>query len=92
MVPAACALFPQRWYLSHCFPLQLGSLPPPLALLSPSREGRDGHPMGAGWRVSLFAPFPRSSLALASLEPELRDSIVAKHGDKVPYVYFNKGL
>lgn len=48
--------------------------------------------MGAGWWVSLSAPFPRSSLALASLEPELRDSIVAKHGDKVPYVYFNKGL
>lgn len=39
------------------------------------------------------ALFPqRCSLALASLEPELRDSIVAKHGDKVPYVYFNKGL
>ncbi|XP_064519254.1 sideroflexin-2 isoform X6 [Pseudopipra pipra] len=32
------------------------------------------------------------SLALADLELELRDSIVAKHGDKVPYVYFNKGL
>lgn len=48
--------------------------------------------MGAGWRVSLSVPFPCSSLALASLEPELRDSIVAKHGDKVPYVYFNKGL
>ncbi|OXB82399.1 UNVERIFIED_CONTAM: hypothetical protein H355_009324 [Colinus virginianus] len=32
------------------------------------------------------------SLALADLEPELRDRIVAKHGDKVPYVYFNKGL
>ncbi|XP_040419420.1 sideroflexin-2 isoform X2 [Cygnus olor] len=39
------------------------------------------------------ALFPqRCSLALASLESELRDSIVAKHGDKVPYVYFNKGL
>ncbi|XP_046776730.1 sideroflexin-2 isoform X2 [Gallus gallus] len=39
------------------------------------------------------ALFPqRCSLALADLEPELRDSIVAKHGDKVPYVYFNKGL
>ncbi|PKU35870.1 sideroflexihypothetical protein [Limosa lapponica baueri] len=39
------------------------------------------------------ALFPqRCSLALAGLEPELRDSIVAKHGDKVPYVYFNKGL
>ncbi|NXU21287.1 SFXN2 protein, partial [Pardalotus punctatus] len=39
------------------------------------------------------ALFPqRCSLALADLEPELRDSIVAKHGDKVSYVYFNKGL
>ncbi|NXY75364.1 SFXN2 protein, partial [Glareola pratincola] len=39
------------------------------------------------------ALFPqRCSLALVDLEPELRDSIVAKHGDKVPYVYFNKGL
>lgn len=37
-------------------------------------------------------PSPRSSLALTDLEPELRDGIVAKHGDKVPYVYFNKGL
>ncbi|XP_068254108.1 sideroflexin-2 isoform X3 [Nyctibius grandis] len=25
MVPAACALFPQRWYLSHCFPLLRGT-------------------------------------------------------------------
>ncbi|KAF1456773.1 Sideroflexin-2, partial [Pygoscelis antarcticus] len=39
------------------------------------------------------ALFPqRCSLALADLERELRESIVAKHGDKVPYVYFNKGL
>ncbi|XP_050754859.1 sideroflexin-2 [Gymnogyps californianus] len=39
------------------------------------------------------ALFPqRCSLALADLELELRDSIMAKHGDKVPYVYFNKGL
>ncbi|KAF2981166.1 hypothetical protein EK904_014517 [Melospiza melodia maxima] len=32
------------------------------------------------------------SLALADLEVELCDSIMAKHGDQVPYVYFNKGL
>ncbi|NXD63084.1 SFXN2 protein, partial [Eolophus roseicapillus] len=39
------------------------------------------------------ALFPqRCSLALADLELELRDSIMTKHGDKVPYVYFNKGL
>ncbi|XP_027644738.2 sideroflexin-2 isoform X1 [Falco peregrinus] len=39
------------------------------------------------------ALFPqRCSLALTDLELELRDSIVAKYGDKVPYVYFNKGL
>ncbi|NXC19014.1 SFXN2 protein, partial [Corythaeola cristata] len=39
------------------------------------------------------ALFPqRCSLALADLELELHDSILAKHGDKVPYVYFNKGL
>ncbi|NXU59219.1 SFXN2 protein, partial [Turnix velox] len=39
------------------------------------------------------ALFPqRCSLALDDLEPELRDSILAKHGSKVPCVYFNKGL
>nr|XP_056705478.1 sideroflexin-2 [Euleptes europaea] len=39
------------------------------------------------------ALFPqRSSIAVSHLEPDLRESIVAKHGDKVPYVYFNKGL
>ncbi|NXP71133.1 SFXN2 protein, partial [Ramphastos sulfuratus] len=39
------------------------------------------------------ALFPqRCSLAVADLERELHDSIMAKHGDKVPYVYFNKGL
>ncbi|XP_029466135.1 sideroflexin-2 [Rhinatrema bivittatum] len=37
--------------------------------------------------------FPqRCSMAVVNLEPELRDTIVAKYGDKVPYVYFNKGL
>ncbi|XP_074815539.1 sideroflexin-2 isoform X1 [Natator depressus] len=37
--------------------------------------------------------FPqRCSLALSSLEPELRACIQATHGDCVPYVYFNKGL
>lgn len=40
----------------------------------------------------MSVPSPHSSLALSSLELELRDSIVTKHGDKVPYVYFNKGL
>ncbi|XP_019358286.1 PREDICTED: sideroflexin-2 [Gavialis gangeticus] len=39
------------------------------------------------------ALFPqRCSMALSSLEPELRARVVATHGDKVPYVYFNKGL
>ncbi|NXN09692.1 SFXN2 protein, partial [Indicator maculatus] len=39
------------------------------------------------------ALFPqRCSLAVADLEQELHDSITAKHGDKVLYVYFNKGL
>ncbi|XP_048361073.1 sideroflexin-2 isoform X2 [Sphaerodactylus townsendi] len=39
------------------------------------------------------ALFPqRSSIAFSQLEPDLRESIVAKNGDKVPYVYFNKGL
>ncbi|XP_033005673.1 sideroflexin-2 isoform X1 [Lacerta agilis] len=39
------------------------------------------------------ALFPqRSSIALSHLEPDLRQSIVARHGDNVPYVYFNKGL
>lgn len=41
--------------------------------------------------LSVYLPL-HSSLALADLEVELRDSIMAKHGDKVPYVYFNKGL
>ncbi|XP_075791684.1 sideroflexin-2 isoform X2 [Pelodiscus sinensis] len=37
--------------------------------------------------------FPqRCSLALSTLEPELRASILARRGDNVPYVYFNKGL
>ncbi|XP_054838291.1 sideroflexin-2 isoform X2 [Eublepharis macularius] len=39
------------------------------------------------------ALFPqRSSIALSHLEPDLRVSVVAQHGDKVPHVYFNKGL
>ncbi|KAJ7325149.1 hypothetical protein JRQ81_018169 [Phrynocephalus forsythii] len=39
------------------------------------------------------ALFPqRSSIAVSHLEPSLRELIVAKHGDKVPYAYFNKGL
>ncbi|XP_060624282.2 sideroflexin-2 [Anolis sagrei] len=39
------------------------------------------------------ALFPqRSKIAVSHLEPDLRESIVAKHGDKVSYVYFNKGL
>ena len=57
--------------------------------------GRDGgltSGQGGGSQVSVSIPSPHSSLALADLETELRDSIVAKHGDKVPYVYFNKGL
>ncbi|XP_064419016.1 sideroflexin-2 [Latimeria chalumnae] len=37
--------------------------------------------------------FPQScSMAVSKLEPELRDSVMAKFGDKVQYVYFNKGL
>lgn len=56
------------------------------------REGGLTSGQGGGLRVSVFIPSSNSSLALADLEPELRDSIVAKHGDKVPYVYFNKGL
>ncbi|XP_015275621.1 PREDICTED: sideroflexin-2 [Gekko japonicus] len=39
------------------------------------------------------ALFPqRSSIAISKLEPDLRESVVAKHGDKVSCVYFNKGL
>ncbi|KAH0623793.1 hypothetical protein JD844_006915 [Phrynosoma platyrhinos] len=39
------------------------------------------------------ALFPqRSSIALLHLEPDLRESIVAKYGDKVSFAYFNKGL
>ncbi|XP_067858174.1 sideroflexin-2 [Heptranchias perlo] len=37
--------------------------------------------------------FPqRCSMAVSKLEPELRDSIIAKYGGKVKCVYFNKGL
>lgn len=37
--------------------------------------------------------FPqRASMAVADLEPELRDEIISKHGDSVQHVYFNKGL
>uniref|UniRef100_H3A105 Sidoreflexin n=1 Tax=Latimeria chalumnae TaxID=7897 RepID=H3A105_LATCH len=40
-----------------------------------------------------LSPLPlRSSMAVSKLEPELRDSVMAKFGDKVQYVYFNKGL
>ncbi|XP_070608928.1 sideroflexin-2 isoform X2 [Erythrolamprus reginae] len=39
------------------------------------------------------ALFPqRSSIALSHLEPELRERILAEHGNKVTFVYFNKGL
>ncbi|XP_038614394.1 sideroflexin-2 isoform X2 [Tachyglossus aculeatus] len=39
------------------------------------------------------ALFPqRCEMAVSYLEPGLRESIAAKYGDKVPYVYFNKGL
>lgn len=56
------------------------------------REGGLAGGWGEGSWLSVCIPSPHSSLALADLELELRDSIVAKHGDKVPYVYFNKGL
>lgn len=56
------------------------------------REGGLTGGQGGGSRASVSIPSPHSSLALADLELELHDSIVAKHGDKVPYVYFNKGL
>ncbi|XP_043912481.1 sideroflexin-2 isoform X1 [Protopterus annectens] len=39
------------------------------------------------------ALFPqRCSLEVSKLEPELRDRILARYGDNVQYVYFNKGL
>ncbi|XP_054975383.1 sideroflexin-2 isoform X2 [Sorex araneus] len=39
------------------------------------------------------ALFPQiCELPVSSLEPELQDTIKAKYGDTVPYVYFNKGL
>uniref|UniRef100_A0A4W3GJR7 Uncharacterized protein n=1 Tax=Callorhinchus milii TaxID=7868 RepID=A0A4W3GJR7_CALMI len=37
--------------------------------------------------------FPQKcSIEVSKLEPELRDSITAKYGDKVKVVSFNKGL
>uniref|UniRef100_A0A8C1XDG5 Sidoreflexin n=1 Tax=Cyprinus carpio TaxID=7962 RepID=A0A8C1XDG5_CYPCA len=37
--------------------------------------------------------FPqRCSMAVSKLEPELRESIISQYGDRVSYVYFNKGL
>ncbi|XP_044518481.1 sideroflexin-2 [Gracilinanus agilis] len=39
------------------------------------------------------AIFPqRCEMAVSHLEPELQDSLRAKHGDLISYVYFNKGL
>uniref|UniRef100_A0A674F854 Sideroflexin 2 n=1 Tax=Salmo trutta TaxID=8032 RepID=A0A674F854_SALTR len=32
------------------------------------------------------------SMAVSKLEPELRESILCRYGDRVQYVYFNKGL
>ncbi|KTG37006.1 hypothetical protein cypCar_00024543 [Cyprinus carpio] len=32
------------------------------------------------------------SMAVSKLEPELRESIISQYGDRVSYVYFNKGL
>lgn len=34
----------------------------------------------------------RSSMAVSKLEPELRESIASQYGDRVRFVYFNKGL
>lgn len=31
-------------------------------------------------------------MAVSKLEPELRESIVSQYGDRVRFVYFNKGL
>nr|XP_014350877.1 PREDICTED: sideroflexin-2 [Latimeria chalumnae] len=46
-----------------------------------------------GCFLLFLSPLPlRSSMAVSKLEPELRDSVMAKFGDKVQYVYFNKGL
>uniref|UniRef100_UPI003AACDD0F sideroflexin-2-like n=1 Tax=Centroberyx gerrardi TaxID=166262 RepID=UPI003AACDD0F len=37
--------------------------------------------------------FPQNcSIAVSKLEPELRNSIASQYGEKVQYVYFNKGL
>uniref|UniRef100_A0A672MA58 Sideroflexin-2-like n=1 Tax=Sinocyclocheilus grahami TaxID=75366 RepID=A0A672MA58_SINGR len=37
--------------------------------------------------------FPQSCyMAVSKLEPELRESIISQYGDRVSYVYFNKGL
>uniref|UniRef100_A0A8B9H8B7 Sidoreflexin n=1 Tax=Astyanax mexicanus TaxID=7994 RepID=A0A8B9H8B7_ASTMX len=37
--------------------------------------------------------FPQQcSMAVSKLEPELRESILSQYGEKVKYVYFNKGL
>ncbi|KAI7796635.1 sideroflexin 2 [Triplophysa rosa] len=37
--------------------------------------------------------FPQKcSMAVSKLEPELRESIVSQYGDRVRFVYFNKGL
>ena len=36
--------------------------------------------------------FVYSSIAVSKLEPDLRESIASKYGDKIQCVYFNKGL
>ncbi|NXJ11541.1 SFXN2 protein, partial [Odontophorus gujanensis] len=84
---SGCGITTVSWGLTLLFPLQrIRVLHAPLQVL-----------LCGGFLLFMVpaacALFPqRCSLALADLEPELRDRIVAKHGDKVPYVYFNKGL
>ena len=69
MVPAACALFPQRWYLSHYFPLLRGTSGAffLLALVCLSQQKHNGHPpFNLRQRLSVHAGASGSRRACAS--------------------------
>ncbi|KAJ6669124.1 hypothetical protein lerEdw1_007933, partial [Lerista edwardsae] len=62
------------------------------ALFPQRRSGYAEMPYATCRLQTMLPFFLSSSIAFLRLEPDLQASIIAKHGDKVPYVYFNKGL
>ncbi|KAJ8789464.1 hypothetical protein J1605_021991 [Eschrichtius robustus] len=98
MVPVACGLFPQTWYqlfIPHLVLLSTLSLVSLTCLVSQRREGGAGREASVQGQVPVSlnsGPLDPSELPVSYLEPELQDTIKAKCGEPVPYVYFNKGL